>query len=165
MTIIILRNTYTINWNTYTISDLVDADATQEAFQQEVGVCISNLVVSGSPGSGKTSVVTLSVGEPAPDVRNSTGCVETPVRAIARGTICANGTKLQKLQTEEMLHKVCQAMRHKVDEIKSQQLAIEQLQHETPSVAITIAADNPTVCPLTLLLCNDGTANHAADNC
>ena len=101
--------------------------------------------MSGSPGSGKTSVVTLSVGEPAPDVRNSTGCVETPVRAIARGTICANGTKLQKLQTEEMLHKVCQAMRHKVDEIKSQQLAIEQLQHETPSVAITIpATDQPS---------------------
>ena len=115
--------------------DLVDADATHEAFQQEVGVCISNLVVSGSPGSGKTSVVTLSVGEPAPDVRNSTGCIETPVRAIARGTICANGTKLQKLQTEEMLHKVCQAMKHKVDEIKSNQCDIDQFQHEESSVA------------------------------
>ena len=45
------------------LSDLVDADATQEAFQQEIGVCISNLVVSGSPGSGKTCVVNLSVGE------------------------------------------------------------------------------------------------------
>ena len=117
------------------LSDLVDTDATQEAFQQEVGVCVSNLVVSGSPGSGKTSVVNLSVGEPAPIVRNSTGCVETPVRAIARGTIYANGTNIQKLQTEEMLHKVCQAMRHKVDEIKSEQLVKEKCHHKVSSLA------------------------------
>ena len=117
----------------FSLSDLVDADATQEAFQQEVGVCVSNLVVNGSPGSGKTCVVNLSVGEPAPDVRNSTGCVETPVRAIAQGTIYANGTKLQKLQTEEMLHMVCQAMRHKVDEIESEQVVQKKRRHKVPS--------------------------------
>ena len=72
----------------------------------------------------------LLVGEPAPDVRNSTGCAETPVRAIARGTIYTNGTKLQKLQTEEMLHMVCQAMRHKVDEIKSEEVV--QIKKQEP---------------------------------
>ena len=117
----------------FSLSDLVDADATQEAFQQEVGVCVSNLVVNGSPGSGKTCVVNLSVGEPAPDVRNSTGCVETPVRAIAQGTIYANGTNLQKLQTEEMLLMVCQAMRHKVDEIESEQVFQKKRHHKVSS--------------------------------
>ena len=92
-------------------------------------MCVSNLVVNGSPGSGKTCVVNLSVGEPAPDVRNSTGCVETPVRAIAQGTIFANGTRLQKLQTEEMLHMVCQAMKHKVDEIKREQVDQKKPRH------------------------------------
>ena len=96
-------------------------------------MCVSNLVVNGSPGSGKTCVVNLSVGEPAPDVRNSTGCVETPVRAIAQGTIYANGTKLQKLQTEEMLHMVCQAMRHKIDEIDSEQVVQKKRCHKVPS--------------------------------
>ena len=67
-------------------------------------MCVSNLVVNGSPGSGKTCVVNLSVGEPAPDVRNSTGCVETPVRAIAQGTIYATAQdyrnyKLKKCST------------------------------------------------------------------
>ena len=98
---------------------------------------ISKLVVSGSPGSGKTCVVTLSVGEPAPDVRNSTGCVETPVRAIAQSTICINGTKFQKLETEQMLYKVCQAMRHRVDEIKSEEFVKEKRRHKVPSVSTT----------------------------
>ena len=99
-------------------------------------MCVSNLVVNGSPGSGKTCVVNLSVGEPAPDVRNSTGCVETPVRAIAQGTIFANGTRLQKLQTEEMLHMVCQAMKHKVDEIKREQVDQKRPRHrKVPSSA------------------------------
>ena len=99
-------------------------------------MCVSNLVVNGSPGSGKTCVVNLSVGEPAPDVRNSTGCVETPVRAIAQGTIFANGTRLQKLQTEEMLHMVCQAMKHKVDEIKREQVDQKKPRHrKVPSSA------------------------------
>ena len=108
--------------NVYSFSGRVDEGATKEAIKQEVEVSISKLVVSGSPGSGKTCVVNLSVGEPAPNVRNSTGCVETPVRAIAQSTICINGTKLQKLETEQMLDKVCQAMRHRVDEIESEEL-------------------------------------------
>ena len=78
-------------------------------------VTITNLVVNGSPGSGKTSVVNLSVGEPAPTVRNSTGCVEKPVRAIAHGAMCARGTKLQKLETEAFLGMINQAMRHEIE--------------------------------------------------
>ena len=132
----------------FSLSDLVDADATQEAFQQEVGVCVSNLVVNGSPGSGKTCVVNLSVGEPAPDVRNSTGCVETPVRAIAQGTIYANGTKLQKLQTEKMLHMVCQAMRHKVDEIESEQVVQKKRRHKVPSNAAPTTEQSSSTPPV-----------------
>ena len=124
--------------NVYSFSGRVDEGATKEAIKEEVEVSISKLVVSGSPGSGKTCVVNLSVGEPAPDVRNSTGCVETPVRAIVQGTIYANGTKLQKLQTEEMLDKVCQAMRHRVAEIKSEEFVKEiQHRHKVPSVSTT----------------------------
>ena len=132
--------------NVYSFSGRVDEGATKEAIKQEVEVSISKLVVSGSPGSGKTCVVNLSVGEPAPppDVRNSTGCVETPVRAIAQGTIYANGTKLQKLQTEEMLDKVCQAMRHRVAEIKSEEFVKEiQHHHKVPSVSTTPPQQSP----------------------
>ena len=107
-------------------------------------MCVSNLVVNGSPGSGKTCVVNLSVGEPSPDVRNSTGCVEAPVRAIAQGTIYANGTKLQKLQTEEMLHMVCQAVRHKVDEIKSKQVVQKKCHHKVPSNTPTTEQSSST---------------------
>ena len=91
------------------------ADAAHEALDQDVTVTITNLVVNGSPGSGKTSVVNLSVGEPAPTVRNSTGCVEKPVRAIAHGAMCARGTKLQKLETEAFLGMINQAMRHEIE--------------------------------------------------
>ena len=98
---------------------------------------ISKLMVSGSPGSGKTCVVNLSVGEPAPGVRNSTGCVETPVRAIAQSTICINGTKLQKLETEQMLYKVCQAMRHRVDEIKNEEFVKKTHHHKVRSIYVT----------------------------
>ena len=91
------------------------SDAAHEALDQDVAVTITNLVVNGSPGSGKTSVVNLSVGEPAPTVRNSTGCVEKPVRAIAHGAMCARGTKLQKLETEAFLGMINQAMRHEIE--------------------------------------------------
>ena len=94
------------------------ADAAHEALDQDVTVTITNLVVNGSPGSGKTSVVNLSVGEPAPTVRNSTGCVEKPVRAIAHGAMCARGTKLQKLETEAFLGMINQAMRHEIEKTK-----------------------------------------------
>ena len=90
---------------------------------------VSNLVVNGSPGSGKTCVVNLSVGEPSPDVRNSTGCMETPVHAIAQGTFYANGTRLKKLQTEDMLKMVCQAVKHKVDEIKREPVDQKKPRH------------------------------------
>ena len=91
------------------------ADAAHEALDQDVAVTITNLVVNGSPGSGKTSVVNLSVGEPAPTVRNSTGCVEKPVRAIAHGAMRARGTKLQKLETKAFLGMINQAMRHEIE--------------------------------------------------
>ena len=91
------------------------ADAAHEALDQDVTVTITNLVVNGSPGSGKTSVVNLSVGEPAPTVRNSTGCVEKPVRAIAHGVMRARGTKLQKLGTKSFLGMINQAMRHEIE--------------------------------------------------
>ena len=94
------------------------SDAAHEALDQDVAVTITNLVVNGSPGSGKTSVVNLSVGEPAPTVRNSTGCVEKPVRAIAHGAMCARGTKLQKLETQAFLGMINQAMRHEIEKTK-----------------------------------------------
>ena len=91
------------------------ADAAHEALDQSVTVTITNLVVNGSPGSGKTSVVNLSVGEPAPTVRNSTGCVEKPVRAVAHGAMHARGTKLHKLETKAFLDMINQAMRHEIE--------------------------------------------------
>ena len=91
------------------------AVAAHEALDQSVTVTITNLVVNGSPGSGKTSVVNLSVGEPAPTVRNSTGCVEKPVRAIAHGAMHARGTKLHKLETKAFLDMINQAMRHEIE--------------------------------------------------
>ena len=96
-------------------SESVNPDAAHEALDQSVTVTITNLVVNGSPGSGKTSVVNLSVGEPAPTVRNSTGCVEKPVRAIAHGAMHARGTKLHKLETKAFLDMINQAMRHEIE--------------------------------------------------
>ena len=60
-------------------------------------------------------------------------CVETPVRAIVQGMIYANGTKLHKLPTEEMLHLLCQALRHKVDEIESEQVVQNKRSRKVPS--------------------------------
>ena len=97
------------------MSCFLSGDAAHEALDHNVTVTITNLVISGSPGSGKTSVVNLSVGEPAPTVRNSTGCVEKPVRAIAHGAMHAHGTKLQKLETEAFLGMINQAMRHEIE--------------------------------------------------
>ena len=97
------------------MSESVDPDVAHEALDQTITVTTTNLVVSGSPGSGKTSVVSLSVGEPAPTVRNSTGCVEKPVRAIAHGAMHARGTKLQKLETKAFLRMINQAMRHEIE--------------------------------------------------
>ena len=97
------------------MSESVDPDAAHEALDQTITVTTTNLVVSGSPGSGKTSVVSLSVGEPAPSVRNSTGCVEKPVRAIAHGAMHARGTKLQKLEGKAFLAMINQAMRHEIE--------------------------------------------------
>ena len=120
-----------------------DADAAQEALQQEAEVSVSNLVVCGPPGSGKTCLVNLLVGESAPEVRNSTGCVETPVRAIAQGMIYDNGTGLQKLQNKGMLRLVCQAMKHKVDEIKSKQFDQTMQYHEVSSNTAPSAEQTP----------------------
>ena len=97
------------------MSESVNPDAAHEALDQTITVTTTNLVVSGSPGSGKTSVVSLSVGEPAPTVRNSTGCVEKPVRAIAHGAMHARGTKLQKLEGKAFLRMINQAMRHEIE--------------------------------------------------
>ena len=91
---------------------------------------VSNLVVSGSPGSGKTCTVYLSVNEPAPTVRHSTGCVEKPVRAIAHAAICISGTKLQKLETKEMLRMVCQTIKHKIQQIRRRKRAEAQRRRE-----------------------------------
>ena len=94
-----------------------DYDTALEVLKQEIGVSHADLMLAGSPGSGKTSVMHLSLNEPPPDVRNSTGCIETPVRAIASGIIYADGTMMKKLETEEMLDMACRTMRHAIEKI------------------------------------------------
>ena len=110
-----------LDWCDLTTSLPVDDDTAHEVLEQDVGVSLADLMLAGSPGSGKTSVMHLSLNELPPDVRNSTGCVDTPVRAIASGTIYANGTMMKKLETEEMLDMACRAMRHTIEKnIRSQ---------------------------------------------
>ena len=55
------------------------------------------------------------MNRPAPTVRNSTGCVEKPVRAIAHGAMHAHGTKLHRLETKAFLDMINQAMRHEIE--------------------------------------------------
>ena len=94
----------------------VDDDTAHKVLEQEVGVSHADIMLAGTPGSGKTSVMHLVLNEPPPDVRHSTGCVETPVRAIATGTIYADGTLMQKLETEEMLDMFCGGLRHAIEQ-------------------------------------------------
>ena len=96
---------------------------------------VSNLVVSGSPGSGKTSSVHLSINEPPPDVHHSTGCVEKPVHALGHGAICINGTKLQRLETKEMLDMVCETLKYELEATMRKNQAEAESEHEDHTTA------------------------------
>ena len=111
---------------------ILDPEAAHEAFEQEVDLSVSNLIMSGSPGSGSLH---LSINEPPPDVHHSTECVEKPVRAIAHGAICISGTKLQKLETKEMLDMVCETLKYKLEATMRKNQAEAESEHEDHTTA------------------------------
>ena len=105
--------------------------AFHEAFEQEVDLSVSNLVVSGSPRSGKTASLHLSINEPPPDVRHhSTGCVEKSIHAIAHRTICISGTKMEKLETKEMLDMFCEILKYELEVTMRKNQAKAESEHK-----------------------------------
>ena len=78
---------------------------------------ISNLNLHGAPASGKTSFLGLVMGDPPPDQRCSTGCLEPPARAIVSGTIAAHDSLWEKVSTEKMFDMLCQAIKKKITEL------------------------------------------------
>ena len=140
----------------------VDDDTAHKVLEQEIDVSHTDLMLAGAPGCGKTSVMHLSLNEPPPDVRNSTGCVETPVRAIASGMIYANGTLLQKLETEEILDMFCGGLRHAIEQDIRRQYD-EHVRTEIHQVSSTATA-TPTQDSLEDLPHQDVAAPPKADN-
>ena len=100
----------------FTTSLSVDDNTAHGVLEEEIGLSTADLMLHGSPGSGKRSVMYLSLNEPPPDVRHSTGCVQKPARPIASRIIYADSTMLKELETKEMLDMACGALRHKIEE-------------------------------------------------
>ena len=67
--------------NFYLDSKRLFDDAMKDGF---VRLNIINMLLSGVAGSGKTNLKLLLTDQPPPHVRNSTGCIEKPVRVNIR---------------------------------------------------------------------------------
>ena len=108
-----------------------DLQAILDAFHYKVEMNISKLTLHGAPGSGKTSLLNLIMGNPPPKQRNSTGCIEPPARGIVTGSIATDGYLWEKVDTRKMLEIVCQTLKKKIDEVSSELSAKDSVSHHT----------------------------------
>ena len=107
-------------------SSPVDPKAVMESSKVTVTMHIIKIEAQGYPGTGKTSLLNLVMGEdPAPTCTcDSTGFVESPSHYMVSETF---GGKWKKLTRSKIL----EGIKKKVDELQDQQASVEHIQQST----------------------------------
>ena len=103
-----------------------------KALNHKITVHLSKLRIMGAPGSGKTSVLDLTMGKPPPPpeererVRKSTDCIEPPTHMVAREVTTApilahKDVVWETVNTDRMKEIVGKALKAKMEQLKKTQ--------------------------------------------
>ena len=98
------------------IQDSMSHDDAMKALMVSVTMEITNIGTQGYPGVGKTSVLKLAMGEKPALMRNSTDCVDPPLRHMMIESKTSEGVKWENVTTGKMFQMICEAMRKTIDE-------------------------------------------------
>ena len=101
---------------THWIQDSVSNDDAMKSLMVTVTMEITNIGTQGYPGVGKTSVLKLAMGEKPALMRNSTDCVDPPLRHMMIESKTSEGVKWENVTTSRMFQMICEAMRKTIDE-------------------------------------------------
>ena len=108
-----------------------------EAFNHWVTMRLSKFRTMGAPGSGKTSVLDLTMGKPPATERESTDCIEPPTcmvvsepphaREVTIAPILAHEMVWEEVTRDRMYEMVGKALKARIDLLESQDVSPEAL--------------------------------------
>ena len=102
---------------------------------------ITNIGTQGYPGTGKTSILDLSMGkEPAPQ-RNSTGCIDAPSRYMlinSEADSSAAQVEWENVTTDKMFEMVCGAVKKTIEESPLDKALVHSDKHAVAALPVAI---------------------------
>ena len=112
---------------------------------------ITNIGTQGYPGTGKTSILDLTMGKEPASQRNSTGCIDPPSRYMLINSEGGAQVEWENVTTDKMFEMVCGAVKKTIEE---RPLDKALLHSDKP----TAAAALPVAIGTSSLAANDTTA-------
>ena len=113
------------------------ANTAIEAFDHWVTMRLSKFRTMGAPGSGKTSVLDLTMGKPPATERESTDCMEPPTRMVVSeppharevtiAPILAHEMVWEEVTRDRMYEMVTKALKAQINLLESQDVSPEAL--------------------------------------
>ena len=115
-----------------------------------VTMSITNIGTQGYPGTGKTSLLDLTMGKDPAPTRNSTDCVDPPSYYLVVKSEGSDGVKWDHVTTEKMFDMVCEAVNKNIDENPSEKTTVStnqspSLQRDGEQVGPTDDNNVPTI--------------------
>ena len=111
-----------------------------DSLGSNVTMSITNIGIQGYPGTGKTSFLDLATGKEPALTRNSTGCVDPPVRYLvikSKDSADSEVIKWENVTTRQMSKMVCSTVRKIIDEELSSKKRNSRSIEEDPTIMVS----------------------------